>query len=100
MASNMYENSNKIFVGRFENKTSKAWKEYMQFSLSPDDIANIEKHKNEKWWFSCFVSKSAKTWLPYLSFTPREDLPPVKENIHDVANKMFDNKPNISDVPF
>lgn len=46
--SNMYENSNKIFIGRFENKVSKAGKEYMQFSLSPEDIANIEKHKNEK----------------------------------------------------
>ena len=79
----MYENSNKVFIGRFENKVSKAWKEYMQFSLSPDDIANIEKYKNEKWWFSGFVSKSQKTWLPYISFTPPQDLTPMNKSIHD-----------------
>lgn len=82
----MYEKkSNKIFIGRFENKVSKAWKEYMQFSLSPDDIANIEKYKNEKGWFSGFVSKSQKTGLPYISFTPREDLPPMNKSVHDSA---------------
>ncbi len=79
----MYENSNKIFIGRFENKVSKAWKEYMQFSLSPDDIANIEKYKNEKGWFSGFVSKSQKTGLPYISFTPREGLTQGNKSIHD-----------------
>lgn len=79
----MYENSNKIFIWRFENKVSKAWKEYMQFSLSPEDFEKLDKAKNEKGWFSCFVSKSQKTGLPYLSYTPRADLPPITKNIHD-----------------
>lgn len=43
-----YTNSNKIFIGRFENKVSKAGKEYMQFTLSPEDFEKLEKAKNEK----------------------------------------------------
>jgi hypothetical protein len=77
-----YSKSNKIFVGRFESKTSKAGKEYMQFSLSPSDIENIEKYKNDKGWFSAFVSKSEKTGLPYLSFSPR-DLPATTKSVND-----------------
>lgn len=81
----MYENSNKIFIGRFESKVAKtSWKEYMQFTLSPEDFEKLEKAKNDKGWASFFVSKSQKTWLPYLSYTPRNtDLPPIAKSIND-----------------
>lgn len=79
-----YSNSKKIFVWRFQNKVSKAGKEYMLFTLNKDDIENITKYQ-ENWYFNAFVSKSEKTGLPYLSFTPREDLPPMNKSIHDSA---------------
>lgn len=81
----MYENSSKVFVGRFENKTSKAGNEYMVFTLSPEDFEKISKAKNEKGWANFMVGKSQKTGLPYLSFTPREDLPPMNKSIHDLS---------------
>lgn len=69
----MYENSNKVFVGRFENKVSKAGNWYMTFTLSPEDFEKLEKAKNDKWWATFMVGKSKKTDMPYLSYTPRED---------------------------
>lgn len=79
----MYENSNKIFVGRFQNKVSKAGNDYMVYSLSPEDFEKLNKAKWKDWWANLMVGKSQKTWLPYLSFTPREDLPPMGKSIHD-----------------
>jgi hypothetical protein len=29
------------------------------------------------------VGKSQKTGLPYLSYTPRSDIPPMNKSIHD-----------------
>lgn len=78
----MYEQSNKIFIGRFENKVSKAWKDYMVFTLSPEDLEKIEKAKSDKGWVNLMVGKSQKTGLPYLSYTPR-DLPQIGKSIHD-----------------
>lgn len=78
-----YENSNKIFIGRFANKVSKAWNAYMTFSLAPEDLEKISKAKDSKGWVNLMVWKSQKTWLPYLSYTPREDLPPMNKSIHD-----------------
>jgi len=83
--SNMYENSTKIFIGRFANKVSKAWNEYMTFSLSPEDFEKLDKAKGKDGWANLMVGKSQKTWLPYLSYTPREDLPPMNKSIHDSA---------------
>lgn len=79
----MYENSNKIFIGRFANKVSKAGNEYMTFSLSPEDLEKLTKAKDSKGWVNLMVGKSQKTNLPYLSYTPREDLPPMNKSIHD-----------------
>lgn len=79
----MYENSTKVFVGRFANKVSKAWNEYMTFSLSPEDFEKLDKAKGKDWWADLMVGKSQKTGLPYLSYTPREDLPPMNKSIHD-----------------
>jgi len=88
--------NNKIFVGRFQNKVSKAWNEYMVFTLAPDDFEKLNKAKGKDWWANLMVGKSQKTGLPYLSYTPREDLPPMNKSIHD----MQPNKPSIEDVPF
>lgn len=79
-----YSNSNKIFIWRFQNKVSKAGNEYMLFTLNKDDIDNIVKYQ-ENGYFNAFVSKSKKTGLPFLSFTPREDLPPMNKSIHDLS---------------
>lgn len=84
-----YENSNKIFIGRFANKVSKAWNEYMTFTLSPEDFEKLSKAKDSKGWVNLMVGKSQKTGLPYLSYTPRADLPPMNRSIHD----MQENRP-------
>lgn len=81
----MYENSTKIFIGRFANKVSKAWNDYMVFSLSPEDFEKLDKAKLKDWWVNLMVGKSQKTGLPYLSYTPREDLPPMNKSIHDLS---------------
>lgn len=74
--------NNKIFVGRFQNKVSKAWNSYMVFTLAPEDFEKLEKAK-DKGWVNLMVGKSQKTGLPYLSYTPREDIPPMNKSIHD-----------------
>mgnify|MGYP003455124371 CR=1 FL=1 len=79
----MYENSNRIFLWRFKTAVSKAGNEYMTMSLSLEDIENIKKYADPKWGFTAMVGKSQKTGLPYLSYTPREDLPPMNKSIHD-----------------
>ena len=56
----------------------------MLFTLNKDDIDNIVKYQ-ENGYFNAFVSKSKKTGLPFLSFTPREDLPPMNKSIHDLS---------------
>lgn len=37
--------SNKIFIGRFQNKVSKAGNDYMTFSLSPEDFEKLNEAK-------------------------------------------------------
>lgn len=79
----MYENSNKIFIGRFQEKTSKAGNQYLTFSISPEDFEKLDKAKGKDWWVNLMVGKSQKTGLPYLSYTPRSDIPPMNKSIHD-----------------
>jgi hypothetical protein len=43
----MYENSNKIFIGRFQEKTSKAGNQYLTFSISPEDFEKLDKAKGK-----------------------------------------------------
>lgn len=77
--------SNKIFIGRFQNKVSKAGNDYMTFSLSPEDFEKLNQAKWKDGWVNLMVGKSQKTGLPYLSYTPRQDLPPISKSIHDSA---------------
>lgn len=54
----------------------------MVFTLAPEDFEKLEKAK-DKGWVNLMVGKSQKTGLPYLSYTPREDIPPMNKSIHD-----------------
>jgi hypothetical protein len=71
----------------------------MLFTLNKDDIENINKYQ-ENGYFNAFVSKSEKTGLPYLSFSPREDLPPPSTTIHDQSPFNTNDRVNIKDIPF
>lgn len=94
----------KNYVG---NAKQRDWKFWAFFSLSVN-VDKLQDIKNEKGYARLTMNLNREpdqygnthsivedTWKP-----AQKDLPPIKENIHDIANEMFDNRTNINDVPF
>lgn len=42
-----YSNSTKVFIGRFQEKTSKAGNQYLTLSISPEDFEKLDKAKGK-----------------------------------------------------